>query len=184
MSYPFKNITISIFVVFSLSAITHQVSAADSIIKQTQTHNVFKGFLLSIWGKFKTFTPHNKQVAKAATVYTAGIRGAESTGTLIQPYWKDDLTQDTAFQKELRLYSEAITQLDNGRLKQANDTLDGFLNAFPSSALKPNALFAQSISYVGIGDKTKAEKSLNQFISDYSNHPLAEDAGALLKQLK
>lgn len=177
------KLTISIIVSSCLLMTTPQVMAADKIIKQTQTHNVFKGFLLSIWGRFKTFNPHNKQIAKSSTVYTAGIRGAESTGTLLQPYWKDDLTNDPVFQKELKMYGKALTYMDNGNLKEANKALGKFLSTYPSSSLKPNALFAQGISYAGIGNSAKASSILKQFIKDYSAHPLAVDAKDILKKL-
>ncbi len=178
-----KKLSAAIVISMCLVMAAPQGFAADKIIKETQTHNVFKGFLLSIWGKFKTFNPHDKQVAKSATVYTAGIRGAESTGTLIQPYWKDDLTQDPSFQKQLKMYGEALSHLDKGSLKQANDSLSKFLTAFPSSTLKPTALFAQGISYAGLGDKANASNVLNQFVTEFTNHPLVEDAGNLIKQL-
>jgi len=179
-----KKISISIIFTMSVILMSPQIMAVDNIVNETQTHNVFKGFLLNIWGKFKSFNPHNKQVAKANTVYTAGIRGAESTGTLLQPYWKDDLTQDPAFQKELKLYGEALTSLDNGNLKQANASLSAFLESYPKSILRPNALFAQGMSYAGLGDTTNASKSLEQFVKAYSSHPLAEDAESILKQFK
>lgn len=183
MNNNFKKICITLMVSTCLALSSSYVVANENIIKKTQTHNVFKGFLLSVWGKFKSYNPHNKQVAKSSTVYTAGIRGAESTGTLLQPAWKDDLTQDPLFQKELKMYGEALTHLDNGSLKEANDSLGEFLTLYPSSSLKPNVLFAQGISYAGIGDKANASKTLNQFVTDYSNHPLATDAINIVEQL-
>lgn len=70
--------------------------AQDSAIKETETHNVFEGIFLSIWSKLKSLNPTQKQSAKSTTVYTAGIRGAENTETLLKPYWKDDLTKPPA----------------------------------------------------------------------------------------
>lgn len=184
MIQMFKNSYLSLIVTACLMLANPAVMAAENIIQETQTHNVFKGFLLNIWGKFKAFNPHNKQIAKSNTVYTAGIRGAESTGTLLRPYWKDDLTQDPIFQKELKLYGEALVYLDSGDLKQANRSLSVFLETYPKSSLKPNALFGQAISYAGLGDKTSASTALELFVKDYASHPLAADAAALLKQLK
>ena len=159
------------------------VNAEEKIIKQTQTHNVFKGALLSIWSKFRSFNPHSNQNATAKTVYTAGIRGAESTGTLIQPQGKEDLTQDEAFQKELKLFGNAMTQLDNGDLQKAASSLAAFLEHYAQSALRPNALFAQGISYAGLGDTQKSQRSLQEFIASYPNHPLVADAKQLIQQL-
>ncbi|MBL7003469.1 MAG: tetratricopeptide repeat protein [Gammaproteobacteria bacterium] len=158
--------------------------AADTVIKKTQSHNVFKGALLSIWSRFKSFNPHSKQSAKANTVYTAGIRGAESTGTLLEPYWKDDLSTDKAFQKELALYGKAVSELDNGKLKNANGSLDLFLKSYSTSSLKPNALFAQGLSYAGLGNNKSSVKTFNQFVDEFPNHPLAQDAEGIIQQLR
>jgi len=183
MLQMFKNTYLLLIVTACLILANPAVMAADNIIKETQNNNVFKGFLLNIWSRFKTFNPHNKQIAKAATVYTAGIRGAESIGTLVRPYWKGDLTQDADFQNELKLYGEASAYLDNGDLKQANTSLSLFLDTYPKSSLKPNALFAQGISYAASGNNDRASASLNAFVKNYASHPLAPDAVSLLKQL-
>lgn len=158
--------------------------ASDKIIEETQTHNIFKGALLSIWSKFKSFNPHNNQVAKSKTVYTAGIRGAESTGTLLQPYWKDDLTNDPVFKHELSQYGKALAHLDNGDLKKANDSLNLFVLSFPKSSLKPNALFAQGMSLAGLNKKDNALQVLQTFIKDFPTHPLANDAKTVINEIK
>ena len=88
--------------------------AQEGVIKETETHNVFEGIFLSIWGKLKSLNPTLKQSAKSSTVYTAGIRGAESTDTLLKPYWKDDLTENDEFQADLVQFSKAQQKLDSG----------------------------------------------------------------------
>lgn len=174
-------------VIFSLLAtlpVQNLYAQQSTVIKQTKTHNVFKGALLSIWARFKSFSPHSKQTAKVDVVYTAGIRGAESTGTLIKPAWKDDLTQDKAFQEELASFGSAMTQLDNGNLKQASESLGNFISQYHSSTLKPNALFAEGMSYAGLGDNEKSKQVLTKFISEYPTHPLAKDAEVIVGQLQ
>mgnify|MGYP002633240536 CR=1 FL=1 len=167
----------------ALLGVSIPVIAQDSAIKQTTTHNVFKGMLLSIWGKLKSLNPTQKQSASVSQVYTAGIRGAESTDSLLKPYWKDDLTQDEAFQAELKQFSLAQQKLDQGQLEEANQAFDQFLDEFSSSSLRPNALFAKGISLAGSGKAEMSVASLKQFIDENPGHPLAGDAQLVINQL-
>ena len=81
-----------------MALISGQVEAQKQlVIKQTETHSVFKGLFLSVWSKLRAISPLERQDAKSTTQFTAGIRGAEATDTLIQPYWQDDLSQDETF---------------------------------------------------------------------------------------
>jgi TolA-binding protein len=157
--------------------------AQDSAIKETETHNVFEGIFLSIWSKLKSLNPTQKQSAKSTTVYTAGIRGAENTETLLKPYWKDDLTQDPQFQAELEQFSQAQRKLDSGELDLAAKEFDQFLNQYSNSALRPNALFAKGISLAGIGKKESSIASMKQFIDENPNHPLVSDAKLVISEL-
>ncbi|MCZ6668358.1 MAG: hypothetical protein O6932_06810 [Gammaproteobacteria bacterium] len=157
--------------------------AQDSAIKETETHNVFEGIFLSIWSKLKSLNPTQKQSAKSTTVYTAGIRGAENTETLLKPYWKDDLTKDPQFQAELEQFSQAQRKLDSGELDLAVKEFDQFLNQYSNSALRPNALFAKGISLAGIGKKEPSIASMKQFIDENPSHPLVSDAKLVISEL-
>lgn len=117
-----------------------------------------------------------KQSAKSIQVYTAGIRGAESTKTLLKPYWKDDLSQNEQFQAELQQFSKAQLKLDQGDLKNAVSEFESFLSDFRTSSLRPNALFAHSIGLPGLGDKQQSLASMQLFVDENPNHPLIEDA--------
>jgi TolA-binding protein len=157
--------------------------AQEGVIKETQTHNVFEGVFLSIWSKLKSLNPTLKQSAKSSTVYTAGIRGAESTDTLLKPYWKDDLTQDEQFQAELAQFSKAQQKLDSGKLDAAAEEFDQFLKEYGNSALRPNALFAKGISLAGAGKKEPSIASMKLFIDENPNHPLVGDAELVISEL-
>ena len=157
---------------------------AQSIIKETETHSVFKGVFLNVWSKLRALNPHSRQDAKSTTVYTAGIRGAEATETLIQPYWKGDLSQDAKFQQQLSKFSQAQELMDNGDLEAAAKAFNEFISQYGNSSLAPNALFAQSLSQAALGKKGKASKGIKQFIDDNPNHPLIADARELLQQLQ
>lgn len=160
--------------------------AQDSsiVINDSQTHSVFTGFFKSVWAKLKSLNPTQKQSARSTQVYTAGIRGAEATDTLLQPYWKDDLTQDEAFQNELQTFGLAQQKMDKGELEAAVKSFDDFLQAYDQSALRPNALFGKSISLAGIGQYEQSLATMQQFVKENPNHPLVGDANQVIKQLQ
>ena len=177
----------AIIIFLTLSAVASSGSYAQQTqggqIVETETHSIFKGLFFKVWEKLKSINPTQKQSAKAAQIYTAGIRGAESTDTLLKPYWKDDLTQDKAFQAELQSFSRAQLKLDKGDLENAVKGFDQFLNEYQNSSLRPNALFAQSIGFAGIGNKKKSLASMQLFIDENPNHPLIDDAKQIVSEL-
>ena len=116
-------------------------------------------------------------------VYTAGIRGAESTDTLLKPYWKGDLTQDVQFQSELEQFDRAQQKLDSGELEIAAAEFDQFLKQYTDSALRPNALFARGISLAGVGQLDASIDSMKQFIDENPGHPLVGDAEMVIDEL-
>ena len=116
-------------------------------------------------------------------VYTAGIRGAESTDTLLKPYWKGDLTRDVQFQAELEHFDRAQQKLDSGELEIAATEFDQFLKQYTDSALRPNALFALGISLAGTGQLGASIDSMKQFIDENPGHPLVGDAEMVIDEL-
>jgi TolA-binding protein len=178
---------IAVIILITLSALGGGSSYAQetqgSQIVETETHSIFKGLFFKVWEKLKSINPTQKQSAKAAQIYTAGIRGAESTDTLLKPYWKDDLTQNKAFQAELQSFSKAQLKLDKGDLENAVKDFDRFLKQYQSSSLRPNALFAQSIGFAGIGNKEKSLASMQLFIGENPNHLLIDDAKQIVSEL-
>lgn len=178
---------LAIIVFFTLSAVasfgSYSQETQGGLIVETQTHSVFKGLFFRVWEKLKSINPTQKQSAKAVQNYTAGIRGAESTDTLLKPYWKDDLTQNKAFQAELQSFSKAQLKLDKGDLENAVKDFSQFLSEYQSSSLRPNALFAQSIGFAGIGNKEKSLGSMQLFIDENPNHPLIDDAKQIVSEL-
>jgi outer membrane protein assembly factor BamD (BamD/ComL family) len=127
--------------------------------------------------------PALKESANTQVVYTAGIRGAESTDTLLKPYWKDDLTRDKNFQLELQKYSLAQLKMDRGELESAVESFDSFLNEFTHSDLRPNALFGKSISLAGLGRTQQSLATMQQFVDENPNHPLHDDAERVIEEL-
>jgi hypothetical protein len=172
---------LSLSVVVSFGSYSQETQSGQII--ETETHSIFKGLFLKVWEKLKSINPTQKQSAKAAQVYTAGIRGAESTDTLLKPYWKDDLSQNKEFQAELQSFSKAQLKLDKGDLKSSVKDFDQFLKQYQNSSLRPNALFASSIGFAGIGDKEKSLASMQLFIDENPNHPLINEAKQIVSEL-
>jgi tetratricopeptide (TPR) repeat protein len=159
--------------------------AQDStIVVETQSHNIFKGLFQSVWARLKSLNPSSKESANSEVVYTAGIRGAESTDTLLKPYWKDDLTEDEAFQTELQKFSQAQLKMDRGELDSAVKSFDSFLDEFAQSDLRPNALFGKSISLAGLGQNEQSLAAMRQFLEENPNHPLNDDAKLVIAELE
>ena len=155
---------------------------ATSVV-ETESHSVFKGLFRSVWARLRSLNPSLKESATGNTVYTAGIRGAESTDTLLKPYWKDDLTQDESFQAELQKFSLAQLKLDQGELEAAVTSFDDVIAEYGDSDLRPNALFGKSISQAGIGERENSLATMRQFVDENPNHPLVGDANRVIEEL-
>jgi TolA-binding protein len=169
----------------SVPLATTALQAQDSTtIVETSSHNVFTGFFRSVWARLKSLNPSVKESANSEVVYTAGIRGAESTDSLLKPYWKNDLTQDEKFQAELQKYGIAQLQMDRGELESAVGSFDDFLDEFAGSELRPNALFGKSLCLAGIGKTEQSLATMRQFIDENPNHPLRADAVRVIDELQ
>lgn len=179
-----KKILLALFLI-GLPGFAGPLQAQDStVIVETESHSIFKGLFQSVWARLKSLNPSVKQSANSEVVYTAGIRGAESTDTLLKPYWKDDLTRDEAFQAELEQFSLAQLEMDRGELKSAVASFDGFLEEFAQSDLRPNALFGKSISLAGLGKTEDSLQVMRQFLEENPNHPLNADARQVIAELQ
>ena len=180
-----KNTTVIMTLIWSLLPGTPLLAQEtnSSIVVNEESHSVFTGFFRSVWVRLKTLNPASRESAHAQQTYTAGIRGAESTETLLDPYWKGDLTREDAFQAELREFSLAQKQMDQGDLESAIRMFDNFLKEFPQSDLRPNALLGNGLSQAGIGNKDESSSMLQTFIGENPNHPLVDDARQVLAGL-
>ena len=96
-----KKSLIIMLCVGSITANAPALALNETTITQSSSHSVFTGLFKTVWAHLKTLNPTQWQSAKSTQTYVAGIRGAESTDTLMKPYWKADLTQDEGFQAEL-----------------------------------------------------------------------------------
>lgn len=154
-------------------------------IEKRQEQSVFTGTLYKIWYKLRALSPvnHTEMAPKKQVIATAGIRGSESTDSLLQLYWKDDRTNDEAFLKEISALNEADSLIENGRLAEGKIALEQFFVQYPGSDLKPNAMLAMALIVSSLGDTQKGISLFKQFIQENPKHPLRTDAENAIKTL-
>lgn len=178
-----KQSLLSLFSAILLTVLITAPVQAQVVIKQKETHSIFKGIFFSVWSRLRNLQPHQRQQAKSNTVYTAGIRGAESTDTLLQPYWKGDLSEDIAFQAELKQFGLAQQLMDKGELQASTEAFESFIKQYGSSNLMPNALFSKGICDAALGKTDEAVINIKKFIETNPGHPLVTDAKQILSEL-
>ncbi|MFC1589019.1 tol-pal system YbgF family protein [Pseudomonadota bacterium] len=180
-----KKIIAVLFLAFCLPAVSvaaGQVDKEANIVVQKEQKSVFKGLLYSVWGKLRSLSPRaNKRTHR---VVTAGVRGAETTDSLIDPYWKGDKTDDPDYIKELTEFNNANQLAENGDLQGAVKAFSSFISDHGNSDLKANAQFAMGISYGGMGQVKSSVNTLSAFVKDNPTHPMVSDAKQVIAELQ
>jgi TolA-binding protein len=161
-----------------------QDAAAQETVIQTEPESVFKGVFYKVWSRLRALSPSTARPAQQRVAVTAGIRGAETTTSLMQPYWKDDRTNDPGYIKELGEYTHAQQLAEKGDLQDAIKALKDFIDTHGNSELQPNAQFALAVSYGGAGDKAASLATLESFVQQHPKHPLVADAQQVINELK
>ncbi len=138
-----------------------------------------------VWAKLRAYLPRDKvSAAQARRTQIAGVRGAEATESVLQPYWKADRTADPVYREQVRQLVAALALADSGALAQALSALESFSSTYPQSEFGPTAQFAAALVYGQLGERSKAATALAHFMQSYPAHPLREDANALLLALR
>ena len=180
-----KKIIAALFVALcvpSLPAAAEQATGGAKIVVQKEQKSVFKGLLYSVWGKLRALSPKaNKRTQRTVT---AGVRGAETTDSLIDPYWKGDKTDDPDYIKELTEFNNANQLVENGDLQGAVKAFSSFISNHTESDLKANAQFAMGISYGGMGQVKSSVNTLRAFVKDNPTHPMVSDAKQVIAELQ
>lgn len=174
-----------------LSALAAGTAAADTAPQsapaaaKAQPENRFSGALFDALRSLSGMLPkQNGRSADPRQSATMGIRGSETTTSLINPYWKDDKGDDAAFQAEVQGYGAAQQLLEEGKLQEAEAAFGEFIQAHPASDLLPNARFGQALALAAQSDKKKGSEAMAAFMKDYPQHPLAADAQKVVAELK
>ena len=153
------------------------------VIKKVKSAGSFEDVLREMWGRLRSMVPKMASDSHVRRTQIAGVRGAESTGTLLKPYWKGDRTQDQDYLKELAVYHEVQQKADSGDFSGAVVGFSRFIKVYPHSRLRVNAQFGLGLAYGGVGARQKSIVALNQFIKAYPKHPLSADAREMLSAL-
>ena len=176
-------VLMSMLCVPSLSMAVEPVKKDKQIVVKKEQQSVFKGLLYSVWGKLRALSPRMNKRNKRSVV-TAGVRGAETTDSLIDPYWKGDKTDDPVYVKELTDFNKASQLAENGDLKSAVKAFSTFISEHEDSDLKANAQFAMGISYGGMGQMKSSVNTLRAFVNDNPTHPMVNDAKQVIAELR
>lgn len=156
--------------------------AAETLqIKEDKSSNVLKGIFYQVWGKLKSLNPSEAKNTKHRVIATAGIRGNETTESLLEPYWKGDHSEDQSFVASLKLYNQAQTAIEQGDLPHAEQALDALLQQHKQSALYPNALFAKGLVVGSQGKKAQSIELMRTLIKEHPSHALIDDANKVLQ---
>ena len=158
-------------------------ASKDAVIVKSENKSVFKGFLYKMWGKLRAISPR-KASRNNRSVATAGVRGAETTTSIISPYWKDDNTEDPEYLKELDEFTKAQQLAESGDLNAAITALSSFIENHKDSDYKANAQFALGVSYGGLGKNAESVKVFQDFVNDNPRHPLVGDAKQVMVELR
>lgn len=170
--------------VLPVYTLAEEPAQQSNVQLEQQEGNVFKGVFYKVWSKFRALSPkHEKEPVKRVSA-TAGIRGAETTTSSLQPYWKGDRSGDESFMQQLDAFAHAQSLADQGRLDEAGKAFSLFADAWPNSDLRPNAQFALGVIYGSSGKKSDSIRIFESFIQENPQHPLAADARIVIDQIK
>jgi len=183
-----KNLSIILLLVFTVAIPVHAAeqgaSEQNSIVVKKESKSVFKGLLYKVWGRLRALNPQLKtNKTRDRSVVTMGIRGAETTSSIIEPYWKGDKTDDESYVAELTRYTSAQQYAEEGNLQKAVTALNEFIAEYSDSELVPNAQFALGISQGGLGKTDASKNTLRNFVDDNPKHPLVADAKQVIAEL-
>lgn len=173
----------NISVMMPVNAAGADKASDNAVIIRSENKSVFKGFLYSIWNKLRAISP-KKVTRNRRSVATAGVRGAETTASIISPYWKDDNTDNPEYLKELNAFTNAQQLAEEGDLPAAITAFSSFIEIYNDSDYKANAQFALGISYGGLGKNADSVSAFQDFVNDNPKHPLVSDAKQVMAQLR
>ena len=182
-----KNLSIILLLMFSVAMPAYaaeQAKGAQVEIVKNESKSIFKGLLYKVWGRLRALNPQLKtNKTRNRSVVTMGIRGNETTTSIIEPYWKGDKTDDESYVEELTRYTHAQQFAEDGDLQKAVTALNDFLEDYSDSELRANAQFALGISQGGMGNIEASKAALQTFVEDNPKHPLVADAKQVIAEL-
>jgi TolA-binding protein len=134
---------------------------------KTETESVFSGFMKV----FKSSSESKRSEEGGIRRNQAEVRAKPDQDDM---YWKldDEMTFEEASQQYVQQeYAKAIVSLQS------------FINQKPRDGMVKYAIFAMGHSYIMINNTVKAREVFQDFISQYYNDPLSEEAEKVLAKL-
>lgn len=153
-------------------------------VQKSEARGGLQDMLDELWARLRQFGPKLGARETEKSTLVAGVRGAESTASSLEPYWKGDKTRDPAFIAEVGAFNAAQALAERGDYPAAAAAFEKFQKDYPASGLRPNADYAQALALVSGGDRVAGIARLKAFAEHNPAHPLAADAQRLLAQLK
>ncbi len=167
-----------VLLLVAASASAQQDGDVDVVEKD---QGAVESFFYEVWSRVQSMTPNADRPGggEERVTVTAGLRGAEGEEKAMEPYWKGGIAEDPDFREEVRAYRKALKE---GR-KGNPDPLSRFLNEHGDSDLAANARFALGMAYADSGNARQAREVLESFRQNYPEHPLSDDAKAVMARL-
>jgi len=161
-------------------------STAGVVVQKVENESTLRRMFDETWAKLRSYGPRltTGEASRGGATIVAGVRGAESTGSQLKPYWKGDRTSDPAYVQEANAYNQAQALAEAGDNDKAAAGFEEFLKTYPKSSFKPNAQFALGLTYGAAGQKVKSKTALDGFIKDYPAHPMVVDAKRVNEALR
>ena len=160
-------------------------STTNLEIQVVEEESAAKRLFSRMWSKLRGYVGRSEQSTMAGgRTLIAGVRGAETTTSGLQPYWKGDRSEDPDYIKEVDTFLDAMELADAGKFEQATRALNAFSDSYPDSSLDPNVQFALGLVYGQSGKNAEGVAALESFAKSYPEHPLVSDAEELIQVLR
>ncbi len=160
-------------------------STTNLEIQVVEEESAAKRLFSRMWSKLRGYVGRSEQSTMAGgRTLIAGVRGAETTTSGLQPYWKGDRSEDPDYIKEVDTFLDAMELADAGKFEQATRALNAFSDSYPDSSLDPNVQFALGLVYGQLGKNAEGVAALESFAKRYPEHPLVSDAEELIQVLQ
>ncbi len=160
-------------------------STTNLEIQVVEEESAAKRLFSRMWSKLRGYVGRSEQSTMAGgRTLIAGVRGAETTTSGLQPYWKGDRSEDPDYIKEVDTFLDAMELADAGKFEQATRALNAFSDSYPDSSLDPNVQFALGLAYGQLGKNAEGVAALESFAKRYPEHPLVSDAEELIQVLQ
>lgn len=186
-----RSMSVAMLMVFA--CVANQPLLAESVTTSPQhgaapETGVAKQFLRDVWRTLRVNTPKSRlqEQRPSSPTVVAGLRGSATSSTegALQPYWKDELEVSREFNDAVLAFGDAHFLLENGDFDSAENALLSFIDNYPSSPLRANALLALGLVYGERGEEARSVQILSQLGGTRnSKDPMQQAAAKLMESM-